>query len=1399
MKPVIVGALSLMMTTPFNVMAIGPQQQSTTQSKMFQEIHSKVIDQVKALGKQETVFIEESLDTKTINLLNVIVELKESTEQGIAPQSVEAQQTTFIQSLNNQGLNITVGRTFQKVFNGMSMTIPGNKISELAANPNVKAIYEDGVVTADPIYAEDMNDGVPFIGAYEMNNAGFKGEGMKVGVIDTGVDYYHPDLKDAYKGGYDLVDNDSDPYETLPNYHNTQTTHGTHVSGTIVGNNLSGNGVRGVAPEADLYVYRVLGPGGSGSDSNVIAGIEKSVEDDMDVINLSLGNSQQHDPFSPSSIAVNNAILAGVTVVLSNGNSGPGRYSVGSPASSDMAISVGATTLDSTRYVGDVSISYPDPTKSQTNTNQLDTSTNETDSTEKGSTEPTPTEPTPSDQTTNRGDTSSSDPSTNVENQTNIKSNFPVKVMAWDEKDGPEGFAKTLQGVPLVYVGIGTKADYKVDMKGKAVLISRGDITLNEKISNATKSGAVAAFIFDKDSKTLGPISFFPGAGDYVATYSLSEEAGVELLNAMKAQPEGELTLDFGAFQSYSVKGDEIAPFSSRGPSANNNIKPDVVAPGVNIRSTIAAYGADYTEAYQSMNGTSMAAPHVAGLSVLVRQAHPEYTPFDVKAALMNTSKVLETPKYTVFDQGAGRVQGVNALTTEALAMVKEQSKSNLNRDSQLDSAEHYTGSVLFGDIDPSSTEAILRKKTILLKDVVGKAQDYQVRYEITSPEMNGVTLTTPTEVHVDAEGETSFDVSINVPASTPHGEYQGNIYLTNVETGAVIHLPFVSFVGDPQGNDGFTNVELIQSNFSPDGDGKLDTIPVKFDLTKSAEVVFGELFDVRTGDYLGIAFGYVADAEHPALEPGEHVMEWDGTYLSGPDQMIASDGIYAIALVGFSKIPTSMEDTPFVKWVDSDLYLQTETPKVVIKEKDFIGETDTYHLTGRVEDLYSANGLGDKVKVMYSLRNIRSDVNLPERFDDGFFFVNPDGTFEVDIKVFSGYNIITFEATTPAFDFGPPAGWANQSYLHLRVGQPTQYLVAPNREIKLGEEFEVTVDARYVDNFVAGDLGFMIDESTMKFLGAEATEEINSIGDSSLVVKDLGIEMVEIPGVGPNLFPGGPGPGPIEPGVELELHSYKVGLALKGLKDGVDGNIPYVKLKFKATSNIEKVNQHLPIFVSDSTIVRVNAEGKEELAGETFALDGEVILYAPQQKIVGNVATIMPEAFEAGADYSKKGITVYASWGGYYHPYTNNYSNGQSVEGIVSPDGSFVIEGLPADQSFIVRLFVPGHLPAIMEGVQLLKYEEGFYVPGDVEVGWERNLLAGNVNSDNVIDLLDLAVVSRNFGSNNATAEQGDINLDGIVDILDLSFVTANYDTDNENSLGWGVIIPIPERPMNE
>ena len=195
-----------------------------------------------------------------------------------------------------------------------------------------------------------------------------------MGVLDTGIDYNHPDLKDAYKGyrakqgedpskidpnsikGWDFVNNDADPMETTyKDWQNSggypeiydgsayYTSHGTHVAGTIAGDkqNSVDYAVKGVAPDVDLYSYRVLGPYGSGQTSGILAAIDKAVKDDMDVINLSLGASI-NDPLYPTSIAVNNAMLAGVVTVVAAGNSGPGEGTLG-PSAAALPITVGAS------------------------------------------------------------------------------------------------------------------------------------------------------------------------------------------------------------------------------------------------------------------------------------------------------------------------------------------------------------------------------------------------------------------------------------------------------------------------------------------------------------------------------------------------------------------------------------------------------------------------------------------------------------------------------------------------------------------------------------------------------------------------------------------------------------------------------------------------------------------------------------------------------------------------------------------------------------------------------------------------------------------------------------------------------------------------------------------------
>src|SRR5690606_34086004 len=155
--------------------------------------------------------------------------------------------------------------------------------------------------TYQPMTVEEMKKlkKEDFVWPHAFNSTSYTGKGVKVAVIDTGIDYEHPDLKTNYQSGYDLVDLDDDPMETLPG-EGIPTSHGTHVAGIIAAD----GDLKGVAPDAEIYAYRALGPGGVGTSIQVIAALEQAVEDGVDVINLSLGNSV-NGPDYPTSTAVN--------------------------------------------------------------------------------------------------------------------------------------------------------------------------------------------------------------------------------------------------------------------------------------------------------------------------------------------------------------------------------------------------------------------------------------------------------------------------------------------------------------------------------------------------------------------------------------------------------------------------------------------------------------------------------------------------------------------------------------------------------------------------------------------------------------------------------------------------------------------------------------------------------------------------------------------------------------------------------------------------------------------------------------------------------------------------------------------------------------------------------------
>lgn len=236
----------------------------------------------------------------------------------------------------------TVTQQF-RIVPAMAARIPAPALAGLQNARGIAAVEADGQVQAHGEY--DVVWGVNRVKAPVVHSGAWagatpiplRGTGIRVAVMDTGVDYTHPDLWANYRGGYDFVNNDSDPRD--------DQGHGTHVSGTIAAL-IDGAGVVGVAPEVDLYAVKVLSSSGSGAWSSIISGLDWCVANGMQVVNLSLGSST--DPGTTVKAAFDNAYASGLVVVASAGNSGAGADTVGYPAHYDSVIAVGSTTSSDT-------------------------------------------------------------------------------------------------------------------------------------------------------------------------------------------------------------------------------------------------------------------------------------------------------------------------------------------------------------------------------------------------------------------------------------------------------------------------------------------------------------------------------------------------------------------------------------------------------------------------------------------------------------------------------------------------------------------------------------------------------------------------------------------------------------------------------------------------------------------------------------------------------------------------------------------------------------------------------------------------------------------------------------------------------------------------------------------
>ncbi|PJO44229.1 S8 family serine peptidase, partial [Lysinibacillus xylanilyticus] len=272
---------------------------------------------------------------------------------------------------------MTQGYTFDTVLNGFAATVKANDLPKLLTVEGITLIEPDAIVSASEdntmksseLIKEDqlearMNTSNSFLGIEKLWKEGIEGQGIKVAVLDTGIDADHPEFAGVFKGGKNFIPNsstytkprtDDDASETSPTERPAgtpefnekgsafYTSHGTHVAGTIAAIGANEFGIKGIAPKVDLYAYRVLGAYGSGATSGIVKAIETAVKEKMDVINLSLGGGANSET-DAGSFAINNAMMAGTIGVVATGNEGPNRGTMGTPATARLGIAVGNTT-----------------------------------------------------------------------------------------------------------------------------------------------------------------------------------------------------------------------------------------------------------------------------------------------------------------------------------------------------------------------------------------------------------------------------------------------------------------------------------------------------------------------------------------------------------------------------------------------------------------------------------------------------------------------------------------------------------------------------------------------------------------------------------------------------------------------------------------------------------------------------------------------------------------------------------------------------------------------------------------------------------------------------------------------------------------------------------------------
>ena len=624
---------------------------------------------------------------------------------------------------------VTVTYEYSTVLNGLAVNLNGADIRELNHLP--------GVVTADYTFSvhTDMNRSPTLIGAPTLwaadGGQANAGAGIKIGIIDTGIDFTHPFLTDNslfVPAGFpkcDALDSSVHQANVSCKYVSNKVIvakmfctqavcavfdaqakqdHGSHVSGIAAGvaNTCApfvGCTLSGIAPKAFLGAYNVF-PGNvtEASSADIAMAVDAAVADGMDVLNLSLGGTPTaHDPLVT---AVDNAVDAGVVVAIAAGNAGPSPGTIESPGIAEKVITVGAST--NPHFVG-----------------------------------------------------------------------IPVTVSSIGTFGAALGQFNNFGIVTSAYATTNPTngcSTISTNLTGKIALIARGTCTFSTKIRNAQTAGATGVLVYNN---VLGDPTAMAKDGTpnqpMIPAVMVSRTNGL----AMASASSKTVSIDGTAQMEFFTDGpsaDIIAGFSSRGPAFIGNtllkeIKPDVVAPGVNVYSSILMSSCASPPCFAFFQGTSMATPHVAGAAALLKQLHPTWSPAQIKSALVQSaarpvkSSSTGNPLPNPMDRGSGRINLAAASMVTATITV--------GVDTSLD----------YGKLSAQGDSAQL---LVRAQSVSGSSVTYSVSVVpgFSSTNQPSLTLATRT-VTLAAGGSGSFEVTVATNGKTVAGDYFGDIVLS--------------------------------------------------------------------------------------------------------------------------------------------------------------------------------------------------------------------------------------------------------------------------------------------------------------------------------------------------------------------------------------------------------------------------------------------------------------------------------------------------------------------------------------------------------------------------------------------------------------------------------------------